>query len=460
MVYSVVCLLLLINVGQLLGFGEPRSLTIEQFQRDVSAQAAFREAINHYNGQINSAFSYAPYQVHSIIQQLVAGNLYKFDVTLIGTKCKNVPNDKSKQILLNCGINETIQPKRTLLRIVSQPWMKPEYSFKLLHENIEQNMKLHDQLFVIGFPAGETVSGLDFENFKKEFNKVYKNAQEELKRSKILHSNFKKAILMRLLDKGDVEYGITQFSDLTEEEFREQYLSPAFDLTKKPKRMGQIQQDIRTPQSVDWRKLGAVTPVKNQGSCGSCWAFSTTGNIEGQWSIKMKQLISLSEQQLVDCDTIDQGCNGGLPSQAYKAIQQMGGLESEDQYSYTATRGTCKLDKSKIRVYINGSETISSSENLMAGWNALNGPISIGINAFAMQFYHGGVSHPLSIFCNPNHLDHGVLIVGFNTTTTGEPFWIIKNSWGPSWGEDGYYRIYRGSGSCGLNKMPTSAIVN
>jgi len=174
--------------------------------------------------------------------------------------------------------------------------------------------------------------------------------------------------------------------------------------------------------------------------------------------------VSLSEQELVDCDSEDHGCEGGLPENAYDAIIKMGGLESEDEYPYEGIEEQCHFDKKLAKATVNGSLELPEDEQQLAQWLVANGPISIGINANALQFYWGGVSHPPHFLCNPNGLDHGMLIVGFGTHTTKylhrhQPYWLIKNSWGPDWGEHGYYRVYRGDGTCGLNKMATSAIV-
>lgn len=256
------------------------------------------------------------------------------------------------------------------------------------------------------------------------------------------------------------EYGVTMFMDYTAYEYRK-YLAPGFTkpVGEEPELVDVgVIEDL--PESMDWTKAGAVTAVKNQGQCGSCWAFSTTGNIEGQWFLAKKKLVSLSEQELVDCDTTDLGCNGGLPSNAYKSILKLGGLEKEKDYPYDARGEKCNFVKSEIAAYINSSITLPTDEAKLASWLYKNGPISIGINAMAMQFYMGGVSHPFKFLCSPKNLDHGVLITGYGVTDDGEPYWIIKNSWGPNWGEKGYYRIYRGDGSCGVNKMPTSAVVN
>ncbi|XP_062587265.1 uncharacterized protein LOC134248884 [Saccostrea cucullata] len=298
-----------------------------------------------------------------------------------------------------------------------------------------------------------------FQNFQAKYERLYMSKEEEKKRFKIFCDNLKKAQKMQDIEKGTAVYGITKFSDMSESEFK-QYVGKLWDQNaNKGMKKATIPKFKSLPKSFDWREHGAVTEVKNQGSCGSCWAFSTTGNIEGQWAIQKKKLISLSEQELVDCDKVDEGCNGGLPSQAYKEIIRLGGLESETDYKYRAHDEKCTFNKSMVRVKINGSVSISSNETEMAAWLVKNGPISIGINAFAMQFYMGGISHPWKFFCNPTKLDHGVLIVGYGVDGS-KPYWIVKNSWGPDWGEKGYYLVYRGAGVCGLNTMCTSAVVN
>ena len=198
--------------------------------------------------------------------------------------------------------------------------------------------------------------------------------------------------------------------------------------------------------------------------CGSCWAFSTAGNVEGQNKVVNGELVSLSEQELVDCDARDAGCNGGLMENAYKTLIEIGGLESEEDYGYDGADEACKFNRSKVAVRVNGGVEMPTNETQMAQWLLQNGPIAVGLNAFAMQFYMGGVSHPPSLFCEPSGIDHGVLIVGFGVHTTRylkrvQPYWIIKNSWGASWGENGYYRLYRGEGVCGINLAASSATV-
>jgi cathepsin F len=303
-----------------------------------------------------------------------------------------------------------------------------------------------------------------FVDFKNQFGKTYSSDEEERKRFSIFRDNMIKARKYQSQEQGSAEYGVTKFADLTEEEFRKFYLTPAWDQSESKFLKRAEIPAVAAPDAWDWRNKSAVTEVKNQGNCGSCWAFSVTGNIEGQNAIKTGKLVDLSEQELVDCDKLDEGCNGGLPSNAYQEIMRLGGLETETDYPYDARDEKCSFKKSLAKVQITGAVNISSNEDDMKVWLYKNGPISIGINAFWMQFYRRGVSWPYSWLCNPANIDHGVLIVGYGVQTypaaADAPFWTIKNSWGPDWGEQGYVRFYRGQGVCGLNLMCSSATVN
>uniref|UniRef100_A0A452IUC6 Cathepsin F n=1 Tax=Gopherus agassizii TaxID=38772 RepID=A0A452IUC6_9SAUR len=296
-----------------------------------------------------------------------------------------------------------------------------------------------------------------FKDFLTTYKKSYKDERGE--RLQIFAENLEKARTIQELDQGTAEYGVTKFSDLTEEEFRSLYLNPLLaKLPARPMKPAVIPHDP-PPAEWDWREHGAVTDVKDQGMCGSCWAFSVTGNVEGQWFLRWGSLVSLSEQELVDCDGLDHACGGGLPSNAYEAIEQLGGLETEGDYSYEGHKQRCSFSTTKVAVYINSSVEISRDETEIAVWLAKNGPISIALNAFAMQFYRRGVSHPFRLLCNPWMIDHAVLLVGYGTRDR-TPFWAIKNSWGKNWGEQGYYYLYRGSRACGMNTMCSSAVVD
>ncbi|XP_055678765.1 putative cysteine proteinase CG12163 isoform X2 [Lutzomyia longipalpis] len=304
-----------------------------------------------------------------------------------------------------------------------------------------------------------------FHKFQLKFGRAYHSSMEKSLRFRIFQNNLAKIEQLNEREQGTAKYGITQFADLTPSEYRMKtgLWRREFDENHISNPIAEIP-NIKLPKSFDWRDKNAVSEVKNQGSCGSCWAFSVTGNIEGLYAIKTGQLEEFSEQELVDCDTIDGGCAGGLPDNAYKAIEQLGGLEYESEYPYRARKSECHLNKTMMHVKVKGAVDLPKNETAMQQWLVQNGPISIGINANAMQFYRGGVSHPWRPLCRHGNLDHGVLIVGygvseyplFNKTL---PYWIVKNSWGPKWGEQGYYRVFRGDNTCGVSEMATSAVL-
>jgi C1A family cysteine protease len=262
--------------------------------------------------------------------------------------------------------------------------------------------------------------------------------------------------------------GITKFFDLTTEEFRKTYLNLNISTIQRIKAMyssnriqiNKLKGDA--PDAYDWREQGAVSPVKNQGSCGSCWAFSAIGNIESQYQIKTKKSGIFSEQQLVDCDKVDEGCNGGLMDQAFTYLESTGVMNSSD-YSYTGRGGQCKFDQSKVVAKVSGYKFANGKDNAVDE-NQLkqmlyeNGPFSIAINATLLQFYFGGIFNPWSFLCNPKSLNHGVLLVGYGVEGS-KPYWIIKNSWGSSWGEKGYFRLIAGKGACGVNTFVVTAEV-
>jgi len=307
-----------------------------------------------------------------------------------------------------------------------------------------------------------------FKGFMEKYNKHHEGAEYE-RRLSIFKDNIEIA-LRNQKDDPEAVHGITEFMDLTREEFRERMGLRPVDKSAflAGAEMGEhIVQD--NPDSYDWRTKGAVTQVKNQGNCGSCWTFSTTGCLEGAHFLKTGNLVQLSEQELVDCDhtcmpdepqACDAGCNGGLPSNAMTYIQENGGIDSEDSYPYEGFNDKCRADPKNIVAGVKNFTIVPPDEATMESYLVNYGPLSIGINADWMQTYMGGVSCPY--LCNPQRLDHGVLIVGYGkggfapARLHGMDYWIIKNSWGPAWGEEGYIRVCRGQGKCGLNEMVVS----
>ncbi|KAK4424117.1 Cysteine protease RD19A [Sesamum alatum] len=305
-----------------------------------------------------------------------------------------------------------------------------------------------------------------FTIFKRKFGKVYATQEEHDYRFSVFKANLRRARRHQKLDPAAV-HGVTQFSDLTPREFRRQFLGlnrrlrlPS-DAHKAP-----ILPTNNLPTDFDWREHGAVTPVKNQGSCGSCWSFSTTGALEGANFLATGNLVSLSEQQLVDCDhecdpeekdSCDSGCSGGLMNSAFEYTLKSGGLMREEDYPYTGMdRGACKFDKNKIAAKVANFSVVSLDEDQIAANLVKNGPLAVAINAVFMQTYIGGVSCP---FICSKRLDHGVLLVGYGAGAYApirlkeKPYWIIKNSWGGNWGENGYYKICRGHNVCGVDSM-------
>jgi len=206
---------------------------------------------------------------------------------------------------------------------------------------------------------------------------------------------------------------------------------------------------VAAPESVDWRQKGVVLPVKNQGQCGSCWAFSAVSALESLNAIKNGNLVSLSEQQLVDCAGAygNEGCNGGLMDTAFAYVRDKGICASAD-YPYTARDGTCKESRCTAAFKISGYGQIPEGDEKLQLQAIANSPVSVSVEAgtFAFQFYSGGVLDDPS--CG-KRLDHGITAVGYDMTAP-KPYYIVRNSWGSSWGELGYVRIVFGKGMCGI----------
>jgi C1A family cysteine protease len=254
--------------------------------------------------------------------------------------------------------------------------------------------------------------------------------------------------------------GINQFTDLTPTEFRKGYLNLDMKLVNKINyKKVSVNSKNDAPESWNWVDEGVFGPVKDQGYCGSCWAFSTMGNIEALNAMKTKEYVALSEQQLVDCDTeYDQGCNGGLMEYAFAYLVEKGCMTEKD-YPYVGYDDTCHYDESKVFLRIDSWLMLDTQdENEIKEFLYTNGPLAIAINADPFQYYTGGIIDEDEWSCDPEGLNHGVVLVGYGNES-GVDYWIIRNSWGDYWGEDGYVRVARGKGTCGVNTYVTTAVL-
>jgi len=316
-----------------------------------------------------------------------------------------------------------------------------------------------------------------FEEWKADFNKQYKDIEEETHAFLTFVENWKRINDFNTAGKEGYTLRLNQFGDLNEDEFKlyvhghtGSCLGPNVD--RKSLILPETSPNVNAPAAIDWtNQTGGsfVTAVKNQGSCGSCWAFSTTGSLESRASIKHNltgdAIVSLSEQQLVDCSGSygNQGCEGGLMDDAFKYIKEEGGLCSEDEYKYTGKDGTCQASSCQT-LYdpITSYKDVTGSSYQSMEEAVAEGPVSIAIEAdtFAFQFYHGGV---FTGNCGTK-LDHGVLAVGYGEEN-GQKFWKVKNSWGSSWGMKGYILICKecnkngNDGQCGMLMQPSYPIV-
>jgi C1A family cysteine protease len=298
-----------------------------------------------------------------------------------------------------------------------------------------------------------------FDAFITQHNKPYKKGDNEYFTRFI---TFKKNLeYIRYHNEQGLSYtmAVNEFADMTREEFKATMLG-----TKAPATLGaslgtfEADPSASLPDSVDWRtKSGVVSAVKNQGQCGSCWAFSTTGALEGLAGVNGKT-VSLSEQQLVDCAQKEgnQGCNGGLMDQGFQYVIDNKGIASESDYPYKAKDGKCAASGKKSAFSISGFKDVAKNDEDALKAAVAQQPIAVAIEAdqSGFQFYHSGV---FDGSCGTN-LDHGVLVVGYGTDS-GKDYWIVKNSWGASWGDKGYIRLVRHSGKskgqCGIAMQPS-----
>jgi C1A family cysteine protease len=295
-------------------------------------------------------------------------------------------------------------------------------------------------------------------------NRVYSSPTERDYRESVFNRNIAK-IAKHNSYNHSWKLAVNKFADMTRDEFASLYLGGYVPHPRK--RLNQtwthIFSRLMLPASVDWSQSGAVTPVKDQGQCGSCWAFSTTGAVEGALFLTNHSLVSLSEQELVDCSTSEgnQGCNGGLMDYGFEYVMK-NGLRSEAAYPYTATGpNACKSKGLPVVAKISGYKDVPTNSETSLMTAIATQPVSVAVEADqdSFQFYSSGV---MTKACGTN-LDHGVLAVGYGTTG-GQDYYKVKNSWGVDWGMDGYILLGRGAkytsaGQCGIQMDPSYPVV-
>ncbi|BFG35908.1 hypothetical protein CerSpe_221820 [Prunus speciosa] len=318
-----------------------------------------------------------------------------------------------------------------------------------------------------------------YQEWLVKHQKTYNGIGEEERRFEIFKDN------LRFIDEHNAQdrpykVGLNAFADLTNQEYRAKFLGTRSDPKRRVMKAKNLSQRYAfrageaLPSSVDWRVKGAVNPIKNQGNCGSCWAFSTVAAVEGINQIVTGELISLSEQELVDCDwSYNAGCNGGLMDYAFEFIIQNGGLDTEKDYPYRAYDQQCDvaLENNKV-VSIDGYEDVPAYNENALKKAVAHQPVSVAIEAggMALQLYQSGV---FTGECG-TALDHGVVAVGYGTEN-GTDYWLVRNSWGTNWGESGYFKMERNvattyTGKCGIameasyptkkdQKYPTSSFL-
>jgi len=289
----------------------------------------------------------------------------------------------------------------------------------------------------------------EFLQFVKDYKREYTQQEYQI-RFEIFKQNLQFIENHNLNASHTFKLKMNQFGDLTNSEYKIKYTS----LLKQSKEPHYSNfNKISLPTSWDWRAKGAVTPIKSQGQCGSCWAFSVTGAVEGCHFINTGKLVSVSEQNLVDCDTTDDGCNGGLMDNGYQYIINNHGIDSESCYPYTSEDGTCHYSASCCASTVtNYTDVAVGNENALQIATYYT-TVAVGVDASlsSFQFYTSGVYYDPD--CSSTNLDHSMLVVGWGVET-GSDYWIVKNSWAKDWGMQGYILMSRNKGNnCGIASM-------
>ncbi|KAB0376738.1 hypothetical protein FD755_011182 [Muntiacus reevesi] len=328
-----------------------------------------------------------------------------------------------------------------------------------------------------------------FRLFQMQYNRSYPNPAEHARRLDIFAQNLANAQRLQEEDLGTAEFGVTQFSDLTEEEFVQLYgnrvAGEALGVSRK---VGSEEWGHSVPSTCDWRKAGAISPVRNQQHCNCCWAIAAAGNIEALWAIKFGRSVeawahtlSLLAPELIDCDRCGNGCKGGFVWDAFLTVLNNSGLASEKDYPFDGSGKThrCLAEKHKKVAWIQDFITLQAFEQSAGRMGTRAGTVAPDSASLPLQHYQKGVIQATPTTCDPVQVNHCVLLVGFGKTKSVEgrqgkaasfgsysrprhsmAYWTLQNSWGTHWGEKGYFRLHRGSNTCGITRFPVTARVD
>jgi C1A family cysteine protease len=297
-----------------------------------------------------------------------------------------------------------------------------------------------------------------FTTFIEKFNRNYATLTEYNYRLGVFHSNL---LRIKEVNSGNYLYtaGINQFTDFSREEFRAKYLD-GVRFTSEPKKFikATLEQSSNIPASIDMRTLGAVNPIQTQGQCGSCWAFASTATMEASYKFATNTLLKFSEQQMVDCSMSygNHGCGGGWMDRAYKYITDTGAMLAST-YPYIANVQKCKYNQSQVVATMTSYYDITPNSQADLIAFAAQQTVATALDAQGLDIYQNGIFNG---YCTTD-LNHGVNIIGYGTSSFGTPYWLGRNCWGTSWGENGYFRIMRymgaGPGWCGIAVAPSIA---
>ncbi|GAB5369520.1 hypothetical protein AAMO2058_001411700 [Amorphochlora amoebiformis] len=334
--------------------------------------------------------------------------------------------------------------------------------------------------------SGHRIDG--FDAWKLEHSKAYGSESEEQRARENFERNDDIIDMLNANPEDNAEYSHTKFSDLSQDDFQNTLLPFKYQVPAAEFQVSDVSDIVSTDGAFDWRTFNAVSSVKNQQDCGSCWAFSAVGALEGAHYLKhndtLKKAPSLSVEQLIECDSHNYACYGGWPAKAYEFLKNYEGLVEEKDYPYvveghticlanqtfneTCGDGICddppltnwcdltcsSKPHSSLVARVVSYEELPSDEKKMARFLEENGPVSVAIDAGDLiswlQFYKSGIADP---WCSKTQLNHAVLLVGYGSEN-GKAYWVVKNSWGADFGEQGYFRLIMGKGACGLNTKP------